>query len=107
MLLSANWSARVTGDLVGPRGRHIGGRLMPGFAFFLLRAAWSAACLLMAGTSASLAQQRVGVNSAVNPEATGGSTRRGAAPAGDRPGRHLQRTHHHRRRRADPAAVPR
>ncbi len=44
---------------------------MPGFAHFLLRAAVVAGLLLTAGTSALLAQERVGVNSAVNPEATG------------------------------------
>src|SRR5260370_5091438 len=53
---------------------------MPGFAHFLLRAAVVAGLLLTAGTSALLAQERVGVNSAVNPEATG-------APPGAQPRR--------------------
>src|SRR5437660_7080554 len=44
---------------------------MPGFARFLLRVALVASLLLTAGASALLAQERVGVNSAVNPEATG------------------------------------
>ena len=44
---------------------------MPGFARFLLRVAAVAGLLLTAGTSALLAQERVGVNSAVNPDATG------------------------------------
>jgi hypothetical protein len=44
---------------------------MPGFARFLLRVAAVAGLLLTAGTSALLAQERVGVNSAVNPDASG------------------------------------
>ncbi len=44
---------------------------MPGFARFLLRVAVAAGLLLTGGSSALLAQERVGVNSAVNPEATG------------------------------------
>ncbi len=44
---------------------------MPGFARFLLRVAVVAGLLLTVGTSALLAQERIGVNSAVNPEATG------------------------------------
>src|SRR5216683_7230356 len=44
---------------------------MPGFAHFLLRAAVVAGLLLTVGTSALLAQERIGVNSAVNPQATG------------------------------------
>src|SRR5260370_19887511 len=44
---------------------------MPGFARFLLGVAVVAGLLLTVGTSALLAQERVGVNSAVNPEATG------------------------------------
>src|SRR6266851_3902994 len=51
--------------------RRIGRRLMPGFASFLLRVAVVAGLLLTAGTSALLAQERVGVNSAVNPQASG------------------------------------
>jgi len=44
---------------------------MPGFARFLLCVAVAAGLLLTGGSSALLAQERVGVNSAVNPEATG------------------------------------
>jgi hypothetical protein len=44
---------------------------MPGFAFLPLRVALVAGLLLAAGASAVLAQERAGVNSAVNPEATG------------------------------------
>src|SRR5438552_7463937 len=51
---------------------------MPGFARFLLRVGVVAGLLLTGGTSALLAQERVGVNSAVNPEATGALP--GAAP---------------------------
>ena len=53
---------------------------MPGFAYLLLPVAMVAGLLLTAGTSAALAQERVGVNSAVNPEATG-------APPGAQPRR--------------------
>src|SRR6266567_3343078 len=56
---------------IGPREAAHRGRLMPGFARFLLRVAVVAGLLLTVGTSALLAQERVGVNSAVNPEATG------------------------------------
>jgi hypothetical protein len=44
---------------------------MPGFALLALRIAVVAGLLLTAGASALLAQERVGVNSAVNPEASG------------------------------------
>jgi hypothetical protein len=44
---------------------------MPGFASLPLRIALVAGLLLVAGTTGPLAQQRVGVNSAVNPNATG------------------------------------
>src|SRR5216684_1073147 len=44
---------------------------MPGFALFLLRLVVIAGLFLTVGASALLAQERVGVNSAVNPEATG------------------------------------
>src|SRR5713226_8542047 len=56
---------------IGPREAAHRGRLMPSFARFLLRVAVVAGLLLTVGTSALLAQERVGVNSAVNPEATG------------------------------------
>src|SRR5713226_6758087 len=56
---------------IGPREAAHRGRLMPGFARFLLRVAVVAGLLLTVGTSALLAQERVGVNSAVNPQATG------------------------------------
>ncbi len=44
---------------------------MPGFALFPLRVALVGGLLLTAGTSTVLAQERVGVNSAVNPQASG------------------------------------
>src|SRR5260370_1420827 len=44
---------------------------MPALASLPLRVALVAGLLLVAGASGSLAQERVGVNSAVNPEATG------------------------------------
>src|SRR5439155_20449800 len=44
---------------------------MPGFAPRLVLVAVSAGLLLTAGTSAAFAQERVGVKSAVNPQATG------------------------------------
>jgi hypothetical protein len=44
---------------------------MPGFALRLLPVAMVAGLLLTGGSSALFAQERVGVNSAVNPEATG------------------------------------
>ncbi len=44
---------------------------MPGFALRLLPVAMVAGLLLTGGSSGLLAQERVGVNSAVNPEATG------------------------------------
>src|SRR5216683_1952854 len=56
---------------IGPREAAHRGRLMPGFARFLLGVAVVAGLLLTVGTSALLAQERVGINSAVNPEATG------------------------------------
>src|SRR5216684_2404704 len=56
---------------IGPREAAHRGRLMPSFARFLLRVAVVAGLLLTVGTSALLAQERVGVNSAVNPQATG------------------------------------
>src|SRR6266567_1876976 len=56
---------------IGPREAAHRGRLMPGFARFLLRVAVAAGLLLTVGASALLAQERVGVSSAVNPEATG------------------------------------
>ena len=51
---------------------------MPGFALLSLRVALIAGLFVAAGTSEPLAQQRVGVNSAVNPDATGAPP--GAAP---------------------------
>src|SRR5712692_5669563 len=51
---------------------------MPGLASLPLRVALVAGLFLLAGTNAPLAQQRVGVNGAVNPEATG--TPPGATP---------------------------
>src|SRR6266851_2807151 len=73
---ASDWCVRL--ELGWAARRCIGRRLMPGFARFLFRDAMVAGLLLMAGTSASLAQERVGVNSAVNPEATGAVP--GAAP---------------------------
>ena len=45
---------------------------MPGFALRLLPVAMVSGLLLTGGADGLLAQERVGVNSAVNPEATGG-----------------------------------
>ena len=44
---------------------------MPGFTLFSLRAALVASLFLVASMSGPLAQQRVGIHSAVNPDATG------------------------------------
>jgi FecR protein len=44
---------------------------MPGFTLFSLRVALVASLFLIASMSGSLAQQRVGIHAAVNPEATG------------------------------------
>jgi phosphatidylethanolamine-binding protein (PEBP) family uncharacterized protein len=44
---------------------------MPGFGLLSLRIAVVAGVVLIAGTSGPLAQDRVGINSAVNPDATG------------------------------------
>src|SRR6266567_1488276 len=71
MLLAPIGLRGVAGARLSRTGWRIGRRVMPGFARFLLRAAVAAGLLLTGGTSALLAQQRVGVNSAVNPEATG------------------------------------
>src|SRR5580765_246132 len=46
-------------------------RVMPGFTLFSLRAALVASLFLVASMSGPLAQQRVGVHSAVNPDVTG------------------------------------
>src|SRR5204863_4966995 len=53
-------------------------RFMPGFALRLLVVAVAAGLLLATGTSAPVAQERVGIKSAVNPEASGAVP--GAAP---------------------------
>src|SRR6266446_6823688 len=71
MLLAPIGLRGVAGARLSRTGWRIGRRVMPGFARFLLRVAVVAGLLLTGGTSALLAQERVGVNSAVNPEATG------------------------------------
>ena len=51
---------------------------MPGFTLFSLRVALVASLFLVASANGTLAQQRVGVHGAVNPDATGTSP--GAMP---------------------------
>src|SRR5260370_32865985 len=54
-----------------PRSGTSGDAFMPVFALFPLRVGVAVGVLLTAGASALSAQDRVGINSAVNPEATG------------------------------------
>src|SRR6266446_7315433 len=70
-MLLAPIGLRAGPSSVEPRGAVHGETRMPGFTRFLLRVAVAAGLLLTAGTSALLAQERVGINSAVNPQATG------------------------------------